>query len=259
VARSGYVPAVTTHAYGDHPHQFAELTLPDGDPAGPLPVAVLVHGGFWRAEYGLGQMEPLAADLARRGGAAWNVEYRRLGAGSRGGWPQTPQDVSAAIDHLAALDAGVALDLARVVSVGHSAGGHLALLDAARGDAAGVRVDAVVGLAPLTDVGHAHALGGEGVAVVEAFMGGGPVERAAEYAAASPVARVPLGLPQRIVQGDRDELVPPAMVAAYVAAARDAGDEVTFDQRPDDGHFELIEPDGAGWAAVVDWLQARFA
>jgi acetyl esterase/lipase len=250
---------VTTHAYGDHPHQVGELSLPDGDSAGPLPVAVLVHGGFWLAEYGLAQLWPLADDLARRGWAVWNVEYRRLGARSGGGWPQTAQDVSAAIDLLAAIDAGVPLDLSRVVSIGHSAGGHLALLDAARGDTAGVQVAAVVGQAPLTDIRHAHTLGGEGVAVIKAFMGGSPAERAAEYAAASPVAQVPLGVPQLIVQGDRDELVPPAMVAAYVAAARKAGDEVTFDQRADDGHFELIEPDGAGWAAVVHWLQARLA
>lgn len=255
------MPATTTtHAYGDHPHQFAELSLPDGAAAGaaPRPVCVLVHGGFWLAEHGLERMRPLAADLARRGWAAWNVEYRRLGGGSEGGWPQTAQDVSGAVDHLATFT-DVPLNLRRVVSVGHSAGGHLALLDAARGGgAAGVRVAACVGLAPLTDVAAAHALGGDGVAVVEAFMGGPPTTRDADYAAASPVARVPLGVPQLIVQGDRDELVPPAMVADYVAAAQAAGDEVTFDRRPHDGHFELIEPDGAAWAAVVEWLAGRF-
>lgn len=255
------MPATTTtHAYGDHPHQFGELSLPEGAEAGsaPLPVAVLVHGGFWLAEYGLERMRPLAADLAARGWAAWNVEYRRLGAGSGGGWPQTAQDVAAAIDHLATFT-DVPLNLRRVVTIGHSAGGHLTLLDAARGaGAAGVRVAATVGLAPLTDVAAAHALGGDGVAVVEAFMGGAPATRDAEYAAASPVARVPLGVPQLIVQGDRDELVPPQLVADYAAAAQAAGDEVTLDRRPDDGHFELIEPHGAAWGDVAAWLEGRF-
>ncbi|WP_354700689.1 hypothetical protein DSM112329_00974 [Paraconexibacter sp. AEG42_29] len=251
--------APTTHPYGDHPHQFGELSLPDGTAAGgaPVPVAVLVHGGFWLAEFGLERMRALAHDLAARGWAAWNVEYRRLGAGSDGGWPQTAQDVSAAVDHLRTLAADVPLDLGRVVTIGHSAGAHLVLLDAAErpGDAP-VGLSAVVGQAPLTDVEHAYSLG-QGIDIIEAFMGGGPTERAAEYAAASPVTRVPLGVRQLVVQGEQDEMVPPAMVASYVAAAREAGDDVTFDLRPDDGHFELIEPDSGGWAAVLAWLEAQ--
>jgi acetyl esterase/lipase len=248
----------TTHSYGDHPHQVGELTLPAGaDAENAVPVAVLVHGGFWRAEVGLERMQPLTAGLAARGWASWNVEYRRLGAGSGGGWPQTADDVSAAIDHLERLVAdGAPLDLRRVVSIGHSAGGHLVLLDAAREPQdVGVRVSAVVGLAPLTDVAHAHALGG-GVDIIEAFMDGAPDTRGGEYTAASPVRRVPIGVPQTIVQGDGDEVVPPDMVATYVAAAQDAGDDVRFDRRPEDGHFDLIEPDSAAWAAVLDGLPA---
>lgn len=251
------MPATTSSSYGAHPHQFGELTLPAGAAADhPVPVAVLAHGGFWLAEHGLERMRPLAADLAARGWAAWNVEYRRLGEGSDGGWPQTADDVSAAIDRLAGLVAdGAPLDLGRVVSIGHSAGGHLTLLDAARDpQAVAVRVGATVGLAPLTDVVHAHGLGG-GVEVIEAFLGGAPDARAAAYAAASPVTRVPLGVPQLVVQGERDEMVPPDMVVAYVDAARAAGDDVRLDLRAADGHFDLIEPDSAAWAAVVAYLE----
>lgn len=262
-ARLGTVPAmpVTTHAYGDHPHQFGELSLPEGTDAtsSPLPVAILVHGGFWMAEVGLARMQALAADLAARGWAAWNVEYRRLGAGSDGRWPLTPQDVSAAVDHVQVLAVDVPLDLTRVVTIGHSAGAHLVLLDAAqRGDDSAVALAATVGQAPLTDVVHAYSLG-QGIDIIEAFMGGGPAERADEYAAASPVTRVPLGVRQLIVQGEQDEMVPPAMVKTYVAAALAAGDDVTFDLRPDDGHFELIEPDSGGWATVLTWLEAQVA
>lgn len=247
--------------YGDHEDQFAELTLPDAPPADGalLPVAVLLHGGFWAREFAdLGRMRALAVDLAGRGWAAYNVEYRRLG--SDGGWPATADDVSAAIDGLRAIrDRGVPIDLDRVVSVGHSAGGHLALLDAARDPSTvAVRVAAVVGQAPLTDVRVAHGSGPEGVRITEAFMGGTPDDRAAEYLAASPTHRVPLGVPQLVVHGEQDDVIPAAMIDAYVEAARAAGDDVTLDRRPENGHFDLIEPATDAWASVVAWL-GRFA
>ena len=113
-----------TYVYGDSPEQFATLAVPATP--GPHPVVVLIHGGFWRAAYGLDLMEPLAADLVRRGYAAWNIEYRRVGQPG-GGWPGTLEDVAAAIDKLADLADDADLDLTRVSVVGHSAGGHLAL------------------------------------------------------------------------------------------------------------------------------------
>ena len=114
---------VEHHAYGPARSQFGELFLPGGD--GPHPVAVVLHGGFWRAQHGCRQTRPLCRDLAARGWAAWNVEYRRLGRLSGGGWPRTLEDVAAAVDHLADIPR-VPLDLRRVVAIGHSAGGHLA-------------------------------------------------------------------------------------------------------------------------------------
>lgn len=246
---------VTTHRYGDHPDQFAQLTLPDADPpAAGFPVAAVVHGGFWLAENTMDRMEALCADLASRGWAAWNVEYRRLGADSGGGYPQTPQDVAAAIDHLATLT-DAPLDLARVVSIGHSAGAQLILLDAARTDAT-VRVAGLVAQAPLTDVGLAHDMR-RGIDILEAFMGGGPAQLPDVYAEASPVARVPLGVPQLVVQGGRDEMVSPQMVVDYVEAAQKAGDDVTIELRADDGHFEHLDPTTDAWVAVPAWL-ARF-
>lgn len=246
---------LVTHAYGPHRDQFGELTLPAaGTGNRPVPVAVLVHGGTWLAEYDLDRLRPLAVDLAARGWAAWNVEYRRIGAESGGGWPQTLQDVSAAVDHLAALvDGGAPLDLGRVVSIGHSAGGHLALLDAAREPgSATVRARAVVGLAPLTDLARAHADGGG--ATIEAFLGGTPEDHADVYAAASPVTRVPLGLPQLLVHGDRDEHVSAVATTDYVAAAREAGDDVRLEPAPGHDHFQVADRGSAAWAAVVAFL-----
>ena len=83
--------------YGDHPEQFAELLRPDGDE--PVPVAVIIHGGFWRAKWDLALGRPLADTLPARGWAALNIEYRRVGNG--GGYPVTLDDVAAAIDALA--------------------------------------------------------------------------------------------------------------------------------------------------------------
>lgn len=235
-------------AYGEHPHQVAELTRPRGAaPAAGWPVAVVVHGGFWTtANGGMDRMTALCADLVARGWATWNVEYRRLGGGGNGGWPQTFEDVAAAIDHLATLPG---LDLARVVSIGHSAGGHLTLLDAVRPGAA-VAVRATIAQAPVTDVAYARALGGPGVQVVEAFMGGSPTEVPAAYAAASPVQQLPLRVPTLVVQGEQDAVVPGAMVRAFAEAA---GAELVV--VPDAGHFEHLEPASAAWAAAVAWLE----
>ena len=121
------VPPAPCIAYGEHPDQVANLHLPARE-GGPWPCVVLLHGGFWRTGWDRTLMTPLAFDLAARGIAAWNVEYRRVGQ-EGGGWPGTLEDVAAAVDRLADVDE---VDAARVVTCGHSAGGHLALWLAAR-------------------------------------------------------------------------------------------------------------------------------
>ncbi len=112
--------------YGDDESQIAELHLPPGD--AKVPVAVVIHGGFWMSSYGLELATPLAEDLARSGIAGYAIEYRRIGNG--GGRPTTFEDVAAAIDKLASVEAR--LDLTKVVAIGHSAGGQLAVWAAAR-------------------------------------------------------------------------------------------------------------------------------
>jgi acetyl esterase/lipase len=249
-----------TYAYGRHRHQFGELTLPDGvGPDAPVPVAVLVHGGSWLAEYDLGQLRPAAEDLAGRGWAAWNIEYRRLGGDSGGGWPQTLHDVSAAVDHLEVLVAdGAPLDLGRVVLIGHSAGGHLALLDAARDlQSRAVELRAAVGIAPLTDLAAAHARGGG--ATIEALLGGTPTERPEVYAAASPTPHLPSRVPRLLVHGDRDAHVPAEMSVEYVRSARRGGDAADLRLLPGLDHFEVVYPASSAWAAVVEYLAASVA
>ncbi len=239
------------HAYGTHDDQFADLTLPArGD--GPFGVAVVIHGGFWRERYRLDLMESLCTDLVSRGWAAYNVEYRRVGNG--GGHPETLQDVAAAIDQLADLDAP--LDLDRVVTIGHSAGGHLALWAAAarKRRPHKVQLAGAVGQAAVSDLEMGAELNlGDGI--VQTFCGGTPEERPDAYRAASPAVQLPFGVPQLLVHGERDDTVPASMSVKYAEVARTAGDDVTLVLREQDGHFEHIDPRSAAWEAVIRWLE----
>src|SRR5215475_9605461 len=125
-------PADDRISYGPNEFQFGELRLPKGAKGnGPYPVAIVIHGGCWMAEYGLSYMGHLSAGLTEAGVATWSVEYRRVG-NSGGGWPGTFEDVSRAADHLRKISKQYNLDIDRVIAVGHSAGGHLALWLAAR-------------------------------------------------------------------------------------------------------------------------------
>lgn len=223
------------HPYGEHPSRFVELAGPVG-----APLVVLLHGGWWRARHGLDLMAPLADDLAARGRRVANVEFRRID-GDGGGWPTTFEDVLAALDLLAGLGEG------RPTLVGHSAGGHLALLAATRRDVAGV-----VALAPITDL-VACALEGLGEDATPAFVGGWPAERPEDYRAASPITNVPIGVPVLVVQGDADARVPAAQTERFVAAARAAGDAVELETVVGGDHFVVIDPSTPVWERVVAW------
>ena len=232
------------HDYGALPSQHAELFLPDGGP--PCGTAVLIHGGFWRDRYDRHLMDGLGADLAEGGWAAWNLEYRRVGDDG-GGWPMTFDDVRAGIEALTSVDV---LPLDRVVTIGHSAGGHLALWAARTVPG----ITSVVSLAGVTDLRRAfdlqlssNATGG--------FLGGSPVDVAERYDAASPMALLPLAVPALLVHGDRDENVPVELSVSFAQAAHAAGDDVGLVIRPGVDHFEVIDPSGESWRIVMDWLR----
>lgn len=233
--------AVTRYSYGPHPSQYAELTLPAGTES--VPVVVVVHGGYWSASYGAELGRPLAADLAAKGFAALNVEYRRVG--ESGGWPQTGDDVAAAVD---ALGGRARLDLSRVVGLGHSAGGQLVGWLATRRGGAAPLTGVVLQAAVLDLVGRAAA--GLGGGALEAFLGGSPAQRPEVYAQASPIARVPLGVPSVAIHGTRDTLVPIEQSQRFVAAAQGAGDVAEL--RTFDGdHFAPITVGTQAWDMCV--------
>jgi acetyl esterase/lipase len=249
-----------SHRYGAERSQRADLHLPAGP--GPHPVIVLIHGGSWQRRYGRIVMRALAADACRRGWAAWNIEYRRIGDG--GGWPNTFADVAAAIDHLASL--GAPLDLGDVSVAGHSAGGHLALWAAGRdrlppqapGAGGGTPMIAfrqVVALAGVCDLAGAYRRWHGGA--VRALMDGSPEELPERYAIADPLALVPLAMPVLLVHGVHDETVSVALSRSYARAALAAGAELELVEieGPAGAHRAHIDPRGAAWAAAIRWLQ----
>jgi acetyl esterase/lipase len=221
------------HRYGDHPSQVCEL-FEGGDD-----VAVLIHGGFWRARYGRELEGGIARDLVARGWTVWNIEYRRLGDG--GGWATTFEDVAAAIGALPR-------EAARVVAIGHSAGGQLAVWAAAEG-----LVTAAVSQAGALDLDELSRLGTSN-GVVNQLLGGTPDEVPHRYTQASPRRRLPIGVPMLLVHGERDADVPVHVSREFAAAARAAGDDCELVVIGDESHYEHLEPGSKCWEAVQAWL-----
>jgi acetyl esterase/lipase len=252
-------PAEYHFSYGIDANQFGELRIPSG--VGPYPVAILIHGGCFRADYGtLRDLGPMADALKEKGIATWNIEYRRLGqAGS--GWPGTYLDVGKGVDFLRSIAAQNHLDLTRVVVVGHSAGGHLAMWVAARSrlpktsliyvsDPLPVR--GVVDLAGTPDLealipAEQTSCGGP---VIEQLLGGKPSEVPDHYAQASASKMLPIGVPQTLVWGRRDDNVPITIGEKYTLIAVDSGDPARLVTFPLAGHFEIADPFFATWPAV---------
>lgn len=227
-----------TIRYGADPAQRGELTLPTGRPRG---VAVLVHGGFWKPEYGIEYATPLVPSLVAAGWATWAIEYRR-GTGAA----DTLADVRAAIDELAGPSLDPSLDLATVVGIGHSAGAHLVTWVAAGGGL--THVVSQAGVLDLT-AAYREGLGG---GAVEAFLGHPPGPGDAEV---DPIQQLPLEVPVWCIHASGDRVVPIEQSRTYVAAARAAGASAELVEVAGD-HFTVIDPDSAAWAMTLAHLDS---
>lgn len=242
--------------YGDDPLQFGDLRLPPGD--GPHPVAILIHGGCWKAEFDITHSSKLAAAIAKIGIATWSLEYRRVG-NEGGGWPGTFSDIGEGADYLRSIAEGHALDLDRIIAMGHSAGGQLALWLAARsripadvdiGRSEPISLKGVLAMAPAADLAFLH---GTKVCdhVVDGLMGGSPDDVPEHYRWADPVQLGPDRVPQVLLFGKYDSDWNPAG-KRYLESARARGDDVRMVVAEESGHFEMIDPDSTTWPIVAD-------
>ena len=237
--------------YGDQPSQFGDLRIPSG--GCPHPIALVIHGGSWRRTYSLDHIGHLSAALTERGLATWSLEYRRIGEPG-GGWSGTLEDVAAGATALRSLARDYALDIERVVAVGHSAGGQLALWLAAERT---LQLRGVVSLAGTADLARAWELVLSDGIVAE-LLGGSPSEVPDRYNAASPIERVPLGVPQIVIHGTEDDEVPFEIGERYVSEAIRHGDEARLVRLEGVGHYELIDPRSSAWPAVQEAVRSLF-
>ncbi len=284
-------PPDHTIRYGPGPEQIADIRLPGpaspgcglgSSGCGPAPLILLLHGGFWRAAYDRTHLGPMATALAAAGYLVCIPEFRRVGQAG-GGWPGTFDDVAAAVDTLPALvetfihdgldgrgrsggstgsgsSTGSGGSAPRqVLLAGHSAGGHLALWAAGRHRLAPGQpwraarsrpLRGVVALAAVSDLVACHA-GRLDDDAAAALLGGSPEQYPHRYTATNPASLVPLDTPLRAVHGTADDRVPCAMSRAFIACARDAGDDAELSELPGTGHFEIIDPLSAAWPAVM--------
>ncbi|WP_124389795.1 S9 family peptidase [Rhodococcus wratislaviensis] len=229
--------------YGGHQSQFVEIWHPGVEDV-VAGLAIVLHGGWWRARHDLHLMDGLCADLAEAGWLVANVEYRRTGGG--GGWPHTLHDVFGAIDAVHAFEPA-ARGLASV-AIGHSAGAHLALMTTANR-----KVSSAIALAPITDLRRTFIEElGEGATSL--FIGDSLDEQPEVFAAASPICQLPMGGRLLVLHGDHDDRVPVQHSRDFITAARAAGDMVDYAEIAGADHFEVIDPLHRSWGEARKWL-----
>ena len=250
-----------TLSYGPLPEHVVDLRLPVvEDIAGPAALVVVVHGGFWKAEWDRAHAAPQSAGLAAAGHVVATVEYRRVRMAG-GGWPGTLDDLALLTDTVPALVAAAMpgqVDEARTVLVGHSAGGHLVTWAASRHrlppSSPWHRAEplpvGVVSLAGVLDLALAAALRLGGGAT-QALLGGEPDERPERYAAADPARLLPTGVPTVLVHGTRDEEVPLEVSRSYAASAGAAGQQVVLHELAGTDHMALVDPTSPAWPSVL--------
>jgi acetyl esterase/lipase len=259
-------PPDVTLTYGPHPCHVIDVRLPTRLPA---PLVVMIHGGFWRSEYDRTHTGPMTAALASAGYAVAIPEFRRTGgergsllsrkresglfrrkgeggglfhrAESGGGWPDTFEDVAAALDAVPGLLAPYSSE--PPVVLGHSAGGHLALWAATRPEA---RMRAVVSLAGCADLTMCSELNLDDGAT-DLLMGGSPSQVPERYDLADP-ARLPApAVPVTLLHGTTDDRVPIDVGRSYAARTG-----ITLQELPEVGHFALIDPLSPVWPRVLE-------
>jgi len=241
-------PADARVPYGSDPNQFGDIRLPQGK--GPLPLLINIHGGFWRAKYDLAHAGHFCAALTAKGIATWNLEYRRVG-NPGGGWPGTFDDIRSAYRFLPQLAKRYSVDVNKVVVMGHSAGGQLALCLAAREPS----LKRVVSLAGVLDLQQAWDLHLSNNAVVE-FLGGKPSDVPEHYREADPMQlSIDHATTQWLIHGAADDVIPSYFSRNYAQQKKPKGEDVHYLEISTAGHYDLIDPRSQAWPRVQDTVR----
>ncbi len=239
-------------SYGADPNQFGDLRLPQTN--GPFPLVMNIHGGFWRSKFDLAHAGHLCAALAAKGIATWNIEYRRVGDPG-GGWSGTFEDIRAAYRYLPHIAKLHNVDSTRVLIMGHSAGGQLAICLAAHESS----ITRVVSLAGVVDVRQAweQQLSDNAVA---AFLGGRPEEKPEHYRVADPMQlKINHATTQMLIHGAGDDIVPSYFSRQYVEQKKNHGEDVQYVEISNAGHLDLIDPSSNAWRIVEGTVRHMLA
>jgi acetyl esterase/lipase len=230
--------------YGEDALQFGELRLPETP--GPHPVIVFIHGGCWLNQFSLDHVSAMSRALANQGYAVWTPEYRRVGDAG-GGWPGTFEDIVRSIGLLNELVPEYSLDLSRVIIMGHSAGGHLALWLAAQNN---LPICGVISLAGICDLRAYERLGNDCAASLPGLLGGTSREVPERWAKANPIELRPIGIPVSLIHGERDTIVPLSQSESFAAAA---GCELHVVRGG--GHFDMVSPHANAFEIICQTLR----
>ena len=250
--------------YGSDPSQFGDLWLPESGSHRRLPLVVFFHGGWWKSEYDLGYGGYLCAALKHEGIAIWSVEYRRVGQPC-GGWPGTFQDAASGFDFGSILANKYPLDLTRLVTMGHSAGGHLAFWIAGRQHVPhdseifvpepGISLRGAIALGGAVDLRLTIDLSRDPVFShdrdeVCRFMGGSPEDLPNRYKAGNPGDLLPFQPAQVLIQGTADDQIPPDLPLRWADKSRGVGSDATVKMVNGADHFDVVDPASHAWETV---------
>lgn len=233
--------------YGKEKLQYGELRMPSGK--GPFPLVIIIHGGCWLSQMATTKiMSPLATAITKEGIATWSIEYRGVDVPG-GRWPGTYNDANAGIQYINKIAKKYNLDLNKVIILGHSAGGELALWEAAKTK---LPIRGVIDLSGPGNLPEFYPLQMHtcGADVVTQLMHGSPTQNPSNYKKGSPSELLPLGVKQILITGAEDIDVPSYLAQSYAQAAQKAGDTVQFIEVKNAAHFEMVSPSSTAWPVV---------